>query len=214
MPIQTNANQSQYVCIWQFLFLAHSKGLSKYSMTQGVMNGVVLRNGSQACRKIHIVAPVAEESIAFTDVESRQRGGSIVVIAGTGEESNRSGSGSNAAFGQLMGLCTEGNSLFVINGHIGTVKVVTTIRGTVEILDNLGKFNRAFSVHFKHQSCERHTLQESHEMVKGISTYFKSTIDDVKTTINSSRVTNGPEGTISTKTATSLELVRSRKTRY
>ena len=39
------------------------------------------------------------------------------------------------------------------------------------------------------------------------STYYKCTVDDVKTTINSNRVTNGPEGTISTKTATSLELV-------
>ena len=40
-----------------------------------------------------------------------------------------------------------------------------------------------------------------------VSTYFKSTVDDVKTIINSNRVTNGPEGTISTKTATTLELV-------
>ena len=43
-------------------------------------------------------------------------------------------------------------------------------------------------------------------MVKGVSTYFKSTVDDVKS-INSNQVNKGPEGTISNKTATSLELV-------
>ena len=61
-------------------------------------------------------------------------------------------------------------------------------------------------MHFKHQSCEQHTFQEAHEMVKGVSTYFKSTVDDVKT-INSNQVNKGPEGTISTKTASSLVLV-------
>ena len=44
-------------------------------------------------------------------------------------------------------------------------------------------------------------------MIKGVSAYFKSAVDEVKSTINSNRVTSGPEGTISTKTATSLELV-------
>ena len=90
---------------------------------------------------------------------------------------------------------------------IGTVKLVTTIRGTVEFLENLGKFNQAFSIHFKHQPREQNILKEAYEMVKTVSTYFTSTVDDVKTITNSNRVTNGPEGTISTKTATSLELV-------
>ena len=98
-------------------------------------------------------------------------------------------------------------SLFVTDDQIGTVKLVTTIRGTIEFLQNLGKFYQAFSVHLKHQPSEQHTLKEAHEMVKGVSAYFKSAVDEVKSTINSNRVTSGPEGTISTKTATSLELV-------
>lgn len=53
------------------------------------------------------VATIADGSISFTDVESRRvkqlhRGGSVVVIAGTGDESNRNGSGSHTAFGQRM----------------------------------------------------------------------------------------------------------------
>ena len=80
-------------------------------------------------------------------------------------------------------------SLFVTDGQIGTVKLVTTIRGIIEFLQNLGKFYQAFSVHLKHQLSEQHTLKEAHEMVKGVSAYFKSAVDEVKSTINSNRVT-------------------------
>ena len=44
-------------------------------------------------------------------------------------------------------------------------------------------------------------------MVERVSTYFKSMVDEVKTSINSNQVTNGPEGTISSETATSIEMV-------
>lgn len=44
------------------------------------------------------------------------------------------------ASGKPMGLCTEESSLFVTDGQIGTVKLKTTIRGTVEFLENLGRF--------------------------------------------------------------------------
>ncbi|KAJ7386115.1 hypothetical protein OS493_012459 [Desmophyllum pertusum] len=107
-----------------------SNGLSKFNMAEGVMNGVVLRNGSNACSNLHSVAPLPDGSIVFTDQDSRQ-----------------------------------------------------------------------------HQPREQHTLQEAHQMVKGVSSYFKSTIDEVKSTRNLNSVTNGPEGTIPSKTATSLVLV-------
>ena len=48
--------------------------------------------------------------------------------------------------------------------------------------------------------------KEPHEMVKSVSIHFKSTVDAVNT-INSNQVTNDAEGTISSKTATSLEMV-------
>ena len=37
----------------------------------------------------------------------------------------------------------------------------------------------AFSVQFKHQPCEQHTLKVAHEIVKAVSTYFKSTVDEL-----------------------------------
>ena len=177
------------------------------------MNGSVLRNGSVDCSSVHSVAPLSDGSIVFTgqedsrQVKQLQRCGNVAVMAGTGEEGNKNGSGSHAAFGQPMGVCTEGSNVFVTDSQIGTVKLVTTIRGTVEFLENLGTFYRAFSVHVKRQQTEKQTLKEAHQMVKGVSGYFKSTVNEVKNMMKSNRVTNGPEGTIASKTATSLDLV-------
>ena len=136
------------------LFIAHNSSLSKFSMREGAIKGSVLRNGSVACSSIHSVAPLPDGSIVFTYQDSRQvknseDAGTVAVMAGTGEASNKNGSGSYAAFGQPMGVCTEGSNVFVTDSQIGTVKLVTTIKGTVECLESQGKFYRAFSVHFK-----------------------------------------------------------------
>ena len=45
------------------------------------------------------------------------RNGTVTVI-GTGEEGNKNGSGSCAAFGQPMGLCTEGDNIFLTDAQI------------------------------------------------------------------------------------------------
>lgn len=196
-----------------FLFLAHKTGLAKFSLAASVTCENILRNNSQECKAIHSVAPLPNGRIAFTDQDSRQvkllaRGGDVVVIAGTGVESNRNGSGSHASFGQPMGLCTEGPNIFVTDGQIGTVKLVTTIRGTVEFLEHLGKFYRAFSVHLKHQPREKYTIQEAHQMVKDVSAYVKSgTVSEVQAVLNSDRTPNGPDGAVASKTAKSIALV-------
>jgi len=59
----------------------------------------------------------------------------VVLIGVTGEENNKNGSGS---LWTTNG--SEESSLFVTDGQIGTVKLKTTIRGTVEFLENLGRF--------------------------------------------------------------------------
>ena len=42
-------------------------------MTEGVMSDA-LRNGNEECSKIHTVAPTADGSIAFSDVDQDQAG--------------------------------------------------------------------------------------------------------------------------------------------
>lgn len=120
-----------------FLFMAHNKGLSKFDLAAQIMVEEILRNNSPECKGIHSIAPLPNGKLAFTDQDSRQlkvleQSGTVAVIAGTGEESNKNGSGSHVAFRQPMGLCTEGVNLFVTDGQIGTIKLVTKIKGTIE----------------------------------------------------------------------------------
>ena len=155
-----------------YLVLAHNKGITKLRMADQEMKEYP-SSGIQA------VAPLLERKVAFTDQTNRcvkqlGRNGAVVVIAGIGEEGNKNGSGSHAAFGQPMGVCTEGDNILLTDAQIGTVKLVTTVTGTVEFLDNLGKFYGAFSVHIKNRPVKRHTIEEAYQMVKGVSSYIKS----------------------------------------
>ena len=136
-----------------------------------------------------------------------QSGGVVKVIAGTGEESHKNGSGRHSAFGQPMGVCTEGASIFVTDGQIGTIKLVTKLEGTNKFLQNLGNLYRAFSVHHKQQEHKICTLKEALQMVKAVSSYCDGTIEDVKESSGIKSTTNGPQGTIAAKTAASLNLL-------
>lgn len=109
---------------------------------------VVLQSDPPPIVRIHSISALQDGSIAFTDQDSRQlkiiqSGGAAKVIAGTGEESNKNGSGSHSAFGQPMGVCAEGASIFVTDGQIGTIELVTNLEGTIEFLENL----RSCTVH-------------------------------------------------------------------
>ena len=176
------------------------------------MKEYAVANAGQANSGIQAVAPLSDGKVAFTDQTRHQvmhldRNGTVTVIAGTGEEGNENDSGSCAAFGQPMGLCTEGDNIFLTNAQIGTVKLVTTVAGTIQFLENLGKFYGAFSVHPKNRLSKRHTIEEAHKMVEDVSAYIKSTVLSVQEIRNSNKVTNGPQGTVASRTAKSVHLV-------
>ena len=157
------------------------------------------KSGPPPIVRIHSISSLQDGSLAFTDQDSRQlkllqSGGAVKVIAGTEEKCNKNGSGSHFAFGQRTGVCTEGASVFVTDGQIGTIKLVTNLKGTVE-LDNLGKLYLAFSVHHKHLQHENCTLKEAYQMVKAVSSYYNGTIENVKSTKGLTSTTSGPRGT-------------------
>lgn len=195
-----------------YLVLAHNKGITKVKMANQEVKEYAMASAGQARSGIQAVAPLSDGKVAFTDQTRRQvmhldRNGTVTVIAGTGEEENENGYGRCAAFGQPMGLCTEGDNIFLTDAQIGTVKLVTTVTGTIQFLENLGKFYGAFSVDLKNRPTKRHTIEKAHEMVKDVSAYIKSTVLSVQEIRNSNKVTNGPQGTVASKTAKSVHLV-------
>ena len=119
-------------------------------------------------------------SIAFTNQDNKQlpilrSGGAVKVIAGTGEESNKNGPGSHSAFGQPMGVGTEGPSIFVTDGQIGTIKLVTNL----ELLSSW-RTSENCTAHHKHQQHKNCTLKEAHQTVKTVSSYYNAPIEKLK----------------------------------
>ena len=215
LPYPERCKRVQSMCLGSqnYLFVADTKGFWQFSMAQkNLERVVVLQNDPPPIVRIHSISALQDRTMPFTDQDSRQlkilqNGGAVKVIAATEEESNKNGFGCHSTFGQPMCVCTEGASIFVTNGQIGTIKLVTNLKGTVEFLENLGKLYRAFSVHHKNQQHEDCTLKEAHQMVKAVSSYCNGTTENVKSRNHITSTTNGPQGTVSAKTAVSLSLL-------
>ena len=82
-----------------------------------------MADAGQASCSILAVAPLSDGKVAFTgqtrlQVMHLDRNGTVTVIAGTREEGNKNGSGSCAAFGQPMGLCTKGDNILLTDAQI------------------------------------------------------------------------------------------------
>ena len=188
-----------------YLVLARNKGITKLRMADQEMKGY-------ASSGIQAVAQLSEGKVAFTNQTNRcvkqlGRNVAVMITASTREEGNKNGSGSHAAFGQPMGVCTKGDNIFVTDAQIGTVKLVTAVTGTVQFLDNLGKFYGAFSIHIKNRPAKGYTIEEGYQMMKGVSSYIKLTVSCVQEVRHSHGITNGPQGTVASKTVKSVHLV-------
>ena len=87
-----------------------------------------------------------------THARTQMPGGHVVIVAGTGNEENSSGKSTHASFSQPMGVCAEmDKNIFVTDIQADTIKLITSIKGTIGFPKHLGLLYKAFSVHLKHQ---------------------------------------------------------------
>lgn len=132
--------------------------------------------------------------------------GTIQIIAGSGEEGNNDGT--RASFSQPMGICVENEkNIFITDAQVGAVKLIADVGCVVKFLENLGKLYQSFSVHQKHKRTHTSTLQEAGEMMKFVSGYLQGTVQSVQTLLGNSKETNGPEGTVASKTTRSVNMI-------
>ena len=123
--------------------------------------------------------------IVYADTEGRQikakiPGEEVTVIAGSGMEGNCNGRAKDASFSQPMGICVElDRNIFVTDAQTGSVKLITTIKGTAEFLKHLGMLYKAFSVHQKHQVVAKISLADAIELLKVLDSYLKRSTDEV-----------------------------------
>ena len=125
------------------------------------------------------------------------------LFAGTGETGNSDGS--RSSFSKPVGVRVENNKTFqVTDAQVGAIKLITETNYVNLFLENLGKLYEAFSVHLNHKRVNTSSLPEAAEKVNSLDVFLKGTVSSVQTLTGTTRKTNRPEGTITSKTTDSI----------
>ena len=157
-------------------------------------------------------SPPFKQGIAFSDPTThqvKQYIGSVgvTIIAGNGKEGTGRGNAKFVSFMQPPGLCSELDcNLSLCDSQLGEDSLITISQGTGEFLKSIGKMYRSFGIHKKHSSLIPLQVDQYEANLKSVADYIKCTVDEVKE-ITQKNTTNGPEGTVSSKTASSVQMV-------
>ena len=101
------------------------------------------------------------------------------ILAGNGEDGNKDGKWNVASFAQPMGITAELDTLFVTDRQTGCIKVLASMSGTAEFLQQLRKLHTAFGVHIKNTPPLILSLADAIVEVDSLLQYLKSTVNDV-----------------------------------
>ena len=138
----------------------------------------------------------------------------VSVISGGNLEGDVDGPASHSFLCQPVGICTElSRNIYIADSGSGFIKLINRpLHGIVEFLSNLQTLLTAFHIHAKGKSLvtTHHTVSEAIEMVNQTLQNVKSCSLKAKKLPHLSEhlVTNGPEGTVSSKCFKSLELLK------
>ena len=89
------------------------------------------------------------------------------------------------------------------------MKLVSPLDGTIEFLKHLGDLYRNFGVDLKGQDSTDASLAEAKACLQNLTSYLKTCVSEVQQQLGTNKITNGPEGTVSSKTSKSCELLLS-----
>ena len=152
----------------------------------------------------HGIAPF-KQRIAFSDPETDQVkhytcSAGVSILAGNGKEGTGKGRAKFASFMQPSGLCSELDcNLMLCDFQLEEVSIITGLQGAAEFLSAVGKMYRSFGIHKKHSSLVPLPADKYEANIKSVA-------DDVKG-ITGKNTTNGPDGTVSSKTASSVQML-------
>ena len=138
----------------------------------------------------------------------------VSVISGGNGKGDVDGPAAHSKLCQPVGICVEFNrNIYVADSGSGSVKMINRpLQGIVDFLSNLQTLLLAFNIHPKGKSemGSHHTVREAIEMVNQTLQYVQSCSAKAKElqSLSKKSITNGPEGTVSTKCSKSLELLK------
>ena len=129
-------------------------------------------------------------------------------MIGNGSNNATDGTQNTYVFARLHGICSFAKVLFVTDVAARAVKIVTGLCGTISFLKMLGSLHDTLGIQSKGASVKPVSLKMAKTNTTKITKYVQDTVAKIKGSYNmkDSAVTNGPEGTVSTKTQASFAL--------
>ena len=188
-------------------------GITKFNLATSA-SSILVKNGTPNCHMVHGVDVSTDGSIVFTDRASRlvrtlsPRTSEIQVVAGSGANSSRDGSSLAASFCQPTAICIGGKTMFVADTAVGAIKVVTPTNSLCKFLELLDSLCRMFGVHLRGVQAESHTIEDAISSLSELSSVVDLWVDEVQEKMGRKAATQGPQGTISSKSKRSVEILR------
>ena len=109
---------------------------------------------------------------------------------------------------QLHAVCIEGRTLFVADTAVGAIKMITPTISPCEFLGQLDLICKSFDVHLKGVQGEAHAIDEAVASLSTISLSCDAWVKEVQDKMGRNISTQGPEGTISSKSRRSLKILK------
>ena len=178
---------------------------------------VLFQNQSNMCTECLCVTGF-QDGIVFFDVGSHQLkfhnlsplqpADNVKVVAGNRQEGIQDGNNMTASFQQITDICSEfDKNLYAVDIQSGTIRLITTMNGTADFLNVLSKLYATFNVHLD-KGNHPLTLQNAVDNLRDIKHYLETTVLKAKELQGIHTVTNGPQGTISSKTVGSVQMLQ------
>lgn len=157
---------------------------------------------------IAIISGILFVDTASHQVKFKAPGGQVIIVVDTGKEGNSNGKSTNSSFSQPMGVCVEmDRNIFVTDAQAGTVKLITSIKGTIGFLKHVGLQYKAFLVHLNYQPTAKLSITEVIRHMEVLHSYLKEANKCVLDQLDTSPKAAGQHGTISHQTMSSVSMI-------
>lgn len=174
-------------------------GIYQIKWQGGLEVNKIFANETDGCN-VHCIANYNNTSLVFTDTGEHQI---KMLDLQTKHVKTLTGSvmgtrdGSKAQFAQPTGICTDQETIYIVDTASARVRMITGVNGLLTYLEHLNIFCDSFGLHKKKHKPSIYSLHEAIERNKTVYNFDQKCIQDVKNILKKDICTQGPEGTIS-----------------
>ena len=94
--------------------------------------------------------------------------------------------------------------MFVADTAVGAIKVVTPTNSLCKFLELLDSLCRRFGIHLRGVQAESHSIEDAISSLSELSSVVDLWVDEVQEKMGRKAATQGPQGTISSKSIRSV----------